>query len=375
MKLCGFSAFKPEMDAWEFFAADPAAAAADWRSRLFDAEANYFRYLVARWSSSRAIGVWVLMDEIDMTGDQLSLLARGNGWFGHPECARWLDNLVRMMRGALVRGDGLAYAGDPYAHPLHASTTSIGSEFQPGANLKWRWPAVADAGAEALQLVGWHWYPRLSGGMTYDDAWCYTIDGIAAFSARSALDHQARLIGEFGAPDRSAPEDEPSTLYPTLYHMGAWAAIFSGQAGTVMDWDDGKEFGELRWRDQPGAFDRERYPVDNAAQVRAMRRILDPLDPARLRPLPLGPLRVAAPAGGRAFALCFDQRALRAPRLGALPGPARERGDQRTARRPLPPGLRRPLARAPRSRPPARLARWAPTASTRRSRSMPRCSR
>ena len=28
LKLCGFSAFKPEMDAWEFFAADPAAAQA-----------------------------------------------------------------------------------------------------------------------------------------------------------------------------------------------------------------------------------------------------------------------------------------------------------------------------------------------------------
>jgi hypothetical protein len=86
--------------------------------------------------------------------------------------------------------------------------------------------------------------------------------------------------------------------------MGAWAAIFSGQAGTVMNWNDGKEFGELRWREQPGAFDRDHYPVDNAAQVKAMRRILDPLDPGRLRPLPPGlPLRVTAPAGGRVFAL------------------------------------------------------------------------
>jgi hypothetical protein len=304
MKLCGFSAFKPEMDAWEFFAADPALPTGDWRSRLFDAEANYFRYLVARWSASRAIGVWVLMDEIDMTGDQLSLLARGNGWFSHPECELWLGSLVRMMKGALKRSDGLSYAGDPYAHPLHASTTSIGSEFQPGANLEWRWPEVGGAATDALQLVGWHWYPRLRSGMTYDDAWTYTVDGIAAFSARSRLDHQARLIGEFGVPDRQGPEDEPSTLYPTLYHMGAWAAIFSGQAGTVMDWDDGKEFGELRWRDQPGAFDHDRYPVDNAAQVKAMRRILAPLDPGRLRPLPLGqPLHVDAPVGGRVFVL------------------------------------------------------------------------
>jgi len=86
--------------------------------------------------------------------------------------------------------------------------------------------------------------------------------------------------------------------------MGAWAAIFSGQLGTVMDWDDGKEFGELRWRDQPGAFDRDRYPVDNAGQVKAMRSILDRLDPGRLRPLAAGqPVQVAGPVGGRVFVL------------------------------------------------------------------------
>jgi len=304
MKLCGFSAFRPDMDAWDFFAADPLGQHDDWRARLFDAQANYFRYLVARWSASRAIGLWVLMDEIDAVGDQFGIMAHGNGWFAHQECSAWLANLASLMRGELKRADGLVYDGDPYHHPLHAATTSIGSEFLPGANLEWRWRAGEDADANALQVVGWHWYPRFHSGMTYDDAWRYTVDGIAAFSARSQLDHQARLIAEFGAPDRQTPEDEPSTLYPTLYHMGIWAAIFSGQAGTVMDWDDGKEFGEIHWRSQPGVFDHEHYPVDNAGQVKALRAIVDRLDMEHLRPLAAeGPLHSAGPVGGRALVL------------------------------------------------------------------------
>jgi hypothetical protein len=112
------------------------------------------------------------------------------------------------------------------------------------------------------------------------------------------------LIAEFGSPDRQLPEDEASTLYPTLYHMGIWASLFSGQAGTVMDWDDGKEFGELQWRQQPGVFDKEHYPVDNAGQVKAMRSILDHLDPEDLRPLRSdSPIHIEGPAGGRALAL------------------------------------------------------------------------
>lgn len=297
VKSNGFSTFRePPMSAWDFFAADPAAPLDDWRCKLFDAQAAFWRYNIARWGAYSAVGLWSLGDEIDATGDQLGLMRDGSGWFARPEGARWLANTVRLFRGHLARSDGLAYAGDPWGRPLHAATTSIGSEFTPGGNLEW------DGGpAEArLDSVGWHWYPRWAGARTYDDAWGYTIDGILAFAARGSS--CAPLISEFGCADRRSPEDEPATIYPTLYHHAVWASLLSGQAGTVMDWDDGKEFGELRWRDKPGAFDREHYPVDNAAQITALRRFLVGLDPGTLEAVG-GRIRLGASPGVRAAAL------------------------------------------------------------------------
>ena len=46
-----------------------------------------------------------------------------------------------------------------------------------------------------------------------------------------------------------------------------------------MDWDDGKEFGELKWRDRKGIFDQEHYPIDHVAQLKALRKFLGGLSP------------------------------------------------------------------------------------------------
>lgn len=298
-KLNGFSAFRPAMPVWDWFAADPALPAADWRAQLFDAQANLQRHLVARWGASRALGAWVLIDELDAVGDEVGQLDRPSGWWAHPECGRWLADTVRLWRGGLRRADGLAYLGDPWRHPLHAATTSLSAGTGFGPNLAW------DGGPREarVDLLGWHWYPRWPPGSTYQDVWELTVDGIAAFAARPG----AKLISEFGAADRGKPDDAPSPLYPTLYHVGAWAALLAGHAGTAMDWDDGKEFGELRWRETPGAFDRERYPVDNAARLPPLRRFLAGLDPAALRP---AGGRVTAAPPVRVLALAGDDGAL-----------------------------------------------------------------
>ncbi len=301
-KLNGFSAFHAG-DAWSFFAADPRVASDDWRARLFDYQADYVRYLIARWGSSRALGLWVLIDELDGVGDEHGIMALKTGWWAHPDCSRWLADMVRLMRGSLSRADGLAYAGDPFHHPLHAATTSIGSEFAPEGNIAWDGGPLADARPD---VVGWHWYPTWPSHSTYKDVWNHVIDGVAAFSSRPGAGGQARLISEFGAADRGDPSDAPSALYPTLYHHGIWAAVFSGESGTVMDWDDGKEFGEARWRAGAGPFDHDHYPVDNAAQLRALRVFLAGLDPDRLRPPAVSgetAPRVTGVGGVRAFAL------------------------------------------------------------------------
>jgi hypothetical protein len=300
-QLNGFSSFpvpQEPMKAWQFFAADPKALHDSWQARLFDAQANYERYVIARWSSSPALGIWVLMDELDGVGDEHGLMASNTGWWRHPECSQWLANLVRLMRGTLVRQDGLAYMGDPYRHPLHAATTSFITELDPGSNLEWQ-GGPSDA---RLDLIGWHWYPTWSNDATFASIWTRTIDGIIAFATRSGTG--ARLISEFGAPDRNLPGDLPSRLYPTLYHMGIWASLFAGQAGTVMDWDDGKEFGELAPRASPGPFDQAHYPVDNAAQLRALRRFLGTQTPEHLEPCRApGAIILTSEQANRALAL------------------------------------------------------------------------
>ncbi len=261
--LNGFSRF-PLASAWDFFTADPAAPISDPRARLFDAQANLFRYAIARWSPSRALGAWVVIDELDGVGDEHGLLATKTGWWAHAQCDRWHANLVHLLRGTLVRSDGLVYAGDPYRHPISSATTSFITGIEPGANIEWD----GGPGLPRPDLIGWHWYPEWPDGSSYAKAWDTTVQGILAYSRRQVPG--AHLISEFGVPDRSAPGDEASRLYPTLYHLAIWSAILSGQAGTPMNWNDGKEFGELRPRHEPGPFDAAHYGIDNARQLQAL---------------------------------------------------------------------------------------------------------
>ncbi len=276
-RLNRFSGFLPDMDIWDFFNADPDAPLNDWRSQLFDHQANFYRYLFARWGWSRAVGIWVIVDELDAVGDEVGVMSRSRGWWAHPQCERWLADVVRLFRGDLVRGDGLRYQGDPYGRPTHAATTSFDGQIERGGNLDW------DGGPPDARpcLFGWHWYPGFRGAFDWLEIWERNIEGIASYS-KAPIGERARLVSEFGAPDRSRPDDEPSLLYPSLYHFAIWAAVFTGQAGTPMDWDDGKEFGELRPREREGIFDRESYPVDNTRRLVALRTFLADADPGML---------------------------------------------------------------------------------------------
>lgn len=277
-KCNGFSAFRAGMTVWDFFKADPAAAPEDWRSQLFDHQANLWRYFIARWGSSPALGVWVLMDEIDGIGDAQGDWSLKSGWWAHPECDRWHADTIRLFRGELARADGLRYSGDPYRHPIHSAATSYGGQARRGANLDWD---GGPAGARP-DLMGWHWYPWWPYGATWPQAWGYSIDGVASYSA-APIGAVPRLISECGAPDRYSPRDKPFPTYPTLYHHLIWSSLLGGQAGTAMDWDDGKDFGELRWRRRSGAFSGENYPIDHAAELEALRRFLGDLTPENLQ--------------------------------------------------------------------------------------------
>ena len=308
-RLNGLSAFRPSMKVWDFFRADPSAPLDDWRSQLFDHQANYFRYLVARWGCSRALGIWVIVDELDAVGDVVGEMSERRGWWAHPECDRWLADIFRLFRGDLRRSDSFAYPGDPYRHPLHAATTSFGGQAGRGGNIDWLGPKDARGEIVRPDLFGFHWYPRWPTGATWPMVWYYTVNGVASY-ATAPIGKAPRLISEFGAADRYRSDDEPSKLYPTLFHHAAWAAIFSGQAGTPMDWDDGKEFGELRWRKRKGIFGREEYPIDHVAEIKALRRFLTGLLPDGLHPcLEKGPgVTCAATGAARALALHAEGR-------------------------------------------------------------------
>ncbi len=304
-KLNGFSGFLPKMSAWQFFEASPRAPRAEWRSKLFDHQANFFRYLIARYGASRALGVWVLVDELDAVGDALGSRADRRGWWAHPANGRWLADVVRLFRGELVRADGLRYAGDPYRHPLHAATTASDGRLDDAGNLAWR---GGPSGARP-DLFGWHWYPQLA-NIPSDAAWRRSLEGLVAYGRSEAPVGAARLVSEFGVPDRALPGDTPSLYYPTLYHHAAWASIFSGHAGTPIDWDDGKEFGELRWRTSKtaGVFSRARYPIDKTRSIMALRRFLGGIDPGVLVECPAG---LFVMPGGLVLPLCerSDRRA------------------------------------------------------------------
>ena len=304
-RLNGFSGFPQTgtgpkaktFDIWSFFAADPAKPLDDWRSQLFDHQANFYRYVIARWGYSRAVGVWVLADELDAVGDEVGNFKIKTGWWGHAECELWLANLVRLFHGGLKRSDGLAYAGDPFHHPLHAASTSSRGQARRGGNIDW------DGGPAGAQpdVLGFHWYPYWPKDSTWSDVWEYVIDGVESY-ARAPIGNHPRLMSEFGAEDRGKPTDEASYLYPTLYHHAIWAAIFNGHAGTPMDWDDGKEFGDLFARKRPGIFDAEHYPIDNPAQLRALRKFLALLKPEELLPCSAFDAKVVCTGRGEARA-------------------------------------------------------------------------
>lgn len=290
-KLNGFSALAASP--WELLAADPRARRGSKARRLFDHQAAFWRYQVARWGASPALGIWVLVDELDAVGDRAGSMALGSGWWAHPACERWLSDTADLLRCRLPLAEGGLYDGDPLRHPLHAATTSFGGQLLPGANLEWDGPARPE-------LHGWHWYPTWQGRISWRQLWDYAVAGVERYAQSGTT---ARLISETGILERSAPEAAPQPFQPTLYHVTAWASVFAGLAGPALDWDDGKEFGEPAPRGT-GAFAPNRYPVDNAAHLARLREVLAPLDPETLTPArPPAPVQASGTGGCRILAL------------------------------------------------------------------------
>jgi hypothetical protein len=216
----------------------------------------------------------------------------------------------------MFRGELEDYDGDPFGHLITSSTMFYNPDTGEEINGTW------DGGEEKVDVVTYHSYPvfRVLGEwmtvdgkpqyvqrITDDDPvvyalsnfhsrfipagasiWAYAANRIHNWS-KSVGEGTPKIVTESGFIERPTGGHAPAIYgkkYPTVYHYQLWAALVSGHAAAPFDWNDGKEFGEMKWRDRDGEFSKENYPIDLYAELANVQRFLDGEDISRYTPLP-----------------------------------------------------------------------------------------
>jgi hypothetical protein len=161
-----------------------------------DAEAwawqeNFYRYLIARWGYSPAIGLWQTVSEINGT----NAYDQANPWH--------------------ARVNAYFAANDPYRHP---TTASMSGDVD--------WPE----GHAVMDVPQVHVY-------ALEDP-IQAAETIASWTSLMWQNQpKPNWIGEFGVPGDAA--------YPELFHNSLWAALASGAAMTPAEWNSGGSWGEM----------------------------------------------------------------------------------------------------------------------------------
>lgn len=151
---------------------------------------NLYRYLIARYSYSPAIGLWMTVSEIDGTNAYLQTDA-------------WNRRVYNYFA-----------QDDPYRHPVTAS--KAGDAWWPG-------------GYPAMDITQMHSYK------SQDDP-VGTGPLIASWTQKLwANQAKPSFIGEFGSASKGN--------FPELLHNGLWAALSTGAAATPMLWNDNSAWG------------------------------------------------------------------------------------------------------------------------------------
>ncbi|HSL42739.1 MAG TPA: DUF5060 domain-containing protein [Anaerolineales bacterium] len=153
---------------------------------------NLYRYIIARWGYSRAIGLWQTVSEIDGTNalDETDLWhAKVNSYFA---------------------------ANDPYRHP----TTASGSG-------EVDWP-VGHAVMDVPQVHLYEWNKDAIGAAAHAAEWTGRMWDYV---------ERPNWIGEFGTTG--------DTYYPELFHHTIWAALASGASMTPAEWNSGGAWGRM----------------------------------------------------------------------------------------------------------------------------------
>jgi hypothetical protein len=153
---------------------------------------NLYRYVIARWGYSPAIGLWQTVSEIEGTN-------------AGPHADRWHE-----------RVNGYFVEHDPYRHPTTASM----------AGDAW-WPA----GYAVMDVAQMHSYDS-----QHDPVGTGPL--IAGWTQRMwQAEAKPNLIGEFGSSDHRN--------HPELLHNGVWAGLAAGAAATPMEWNDSGAWGRM----------------------------------------------------------------------------------------------------------------------------------
>ncbi len=156
---------------------------------------NLYRYIIARWGYSTAIGMWQTVSEINGTNAG----AQTNPWHEKVN-AYFVQN-------------------DPYRHP---TTASMSGDVD--------WPE----GHRAMDVPQVHLYDFRNGGIQGDAVKAAEI--LARWTLRMwQRDDKPNWVGEFGMPGNA--------YYPELFHNSIWAALAAGAALTPAEWNSGGSWG------------------------------------------------------------------------------------------------------------------------------------
>jgi hypothetical protein len=178
----GYNGFRKLGDIDVFFNSEEAWA---WQE-------NFYRYLIARWGYSPAIGMWATVSEINGT----NAYERTNPWHG--------------------KLNAFFVEHDPYRHPTTASKSG-GQDWVEGYRI--------------MDVPQVHVY-----GL--DDAAIKTAQIIAGWTESMwQRAEKPNWVGEFGTSG--------NTYYPELFHNGIWAGLASGAAMTPAEWNGGSFWGAM----------------------------------------------------------------------------------------------------------------------------------
>ncbi len=157
---------------------------------------NFYRYIIARWGYSPAIGMWQTVSEI-------------NGTNAYDQTNPWHKKV-----------NDYFVANDPYRHP---TTASMSGDVD--------WPE-GHAVMDAPQV---HVYDFSNGSLTVD---AVKAGPIIAGWTQTMWGHgnKPNWVGEFGVAGNE--------YYPELFHNSIWAALGAGAALTPAEWNGGS-WGEM----------------------------------------------------------------------------------------------------------------------------------